>query len=222
MQNWIETDISVENALNPTIIKKLKDAPQNEGTQMLVPGVVGVWSFHASKVFNQDWIDTASNRLGVEINNALIFARKAKYQHAGAHIDVNTDNDGILYPVNYSFNWVLEPDVNPMVWYKPWWDPEDIEQCKLAVQGKIPFPGHESDAQSSGTLLYQETPCELLERDSEHCLRHDVLTVCRTNIPHNVDMISDKARWCVTARNLGNFVQPVWSEIYNRLIKYSQ
>ena len=214
MKNWVETDIPVDNALKSGVIKYLTDTPQNEGTQMLVTNSVGVWSFDANKVFNQDWIRKTSDRLGVEINNALIFARKAKYQHAGAHIDVNADGE-ILDPVSHSFNWVLEPDNNPMVWYKPWWDPEDIEQCKLAVKGNIPFPGHEAEAQSSGTLVYQETPCELLERDSEHGISHETITVCRTNIPHNVDMISDKDRWCITARNLGN-LQPVWSEIHAR------
>ena len=216
MKNWVETDIAVDNALKPDIVRYLLDTPQNEGTQMYVEGAVGVWQFEASRVFNQDWINSASNQLGVEINSALIFARKAKYQHAGAHIDVNPDGD-ILHPVSHSYNWVLEPDNNPMVWYEPWWDPEDIEQCKLAVQGKIPFPGYEAEAQSSGSLVYQETPCELLERDGEHCLRHDVVTVCRTNIPHSVDMISDNNRWCITARNLGED-QPVWSEVIEKFI----
>ena len=215
MKNWVETDIAVDNALKPGIVQYLLDTPQNDGTQMYVEGAVGVWKFEASRVFNQDWIDTASSQLDVEIDGALIFSRKAKYQHTGAHIDVNPEGE-ILHPVSHSYNWVLEPDNNPMVWYNPWWDPEDIEQCKLAVQGKLPFPGYESEAQSSQSLVYQEIPCELLERSSEHCISHETLTVCRTNIPHNVDMISDKDRWCITARNLGDFAQPVWSEVVNR------
>ena len=153
MRNWIETDIAVDNALKFDIKQYLIDTPQNEGTQMYVKDAVGVWQFEASKVFNQDWIDTTSARLGIEINSTLIFARKAKYQHAGAHIDVNPIND-ILNPVSHSFNWVLDADNNPMVWYKPWWDPEDIEQCKLAVQGKIPFPGYNAKSQSSGSMVY--------------------------------------------------------------------
>lgn len=214
MRNWIETDIAVDNALKVDIKQYLIDTPQNEGTQMYVKDAVGVWQFEASKVFNQDWIDTTSARLGIEINSTLIFARKAKYQHAGAHIDVNPIND-ILNPVSHSFNWVLDADNNPMVWYKPWWDPEDIKQGKLAVQGKIPFPGHKAESQSSGSMVYQETPCDLLERDSEHCISHKTLTVCRTNIPHNVDMVSDKDRWCITARHIGD-KQPIWSEVVSR------
>ena len=217
MKNWVETNIAVDNALNSSIMKKLIDTPQNEGTQMYVEGVVGVWSFKAYEVFDKEWIDSSSEELGVEINNALIFNRKAKYQHAGAHIDINSDDFGALHPVNYSLNWVLEPDTNPMVWYKPWWDAEDLEQCKLAVRGKIPFPGLEGEVVGDGSLKYQETPCKLLERDSEHCIRHDVATVCRTNIPHNVDMISDKERWCFTARNLGDYNHPVWSKVYKHL-----
>ena len=93
VKNWVETDITVDNALKPGIVQYLLDTPQNNGTQMYVEGAVGVWKFEASRVFNQDWIDTASSQLDVEIDGALIFARKAKYQHAGAHIDVNPEGE---------------------------------------------------------------------------------------------------------------------------------
>ena len=220
MKNWVETDISVKNALKIDVKQHLLSNPQNEGTQLLIEDCVGVWQMDAQEVFNDDWVRTVNSALNLDITGALIFARRAGYQHPGAHIDVNPSADKV-YPVSHSYNWVLEQDNNPMVWYKPWWDAEDINESIKAASGEIPFPGQDSKGVEAGSMVYQETPCELLERDSEHCLSHDQLTVVRTNIPHNVDMISDKDRWCITARCWYE-EQPVWSEVYDNLIKYSQ
>ena len=170
----------------------------------------------AQEVFNEDWVRSVNAALNLDITGALIFARRAGYQHPGAHIDVNPSADEV-YPVSHSFNWVLEQDNNPMIWYKPWWDAEDINESIKAASGEIPFPGQDSKGVEAGSMVYQETPCELLERDSEHCLAHDQLTVVRTNIPHNVDMISDKDRWCITARSWGD-QDPMWSQVYNKLV----
>ena len=214
MLNYIETGISVENALKIDVKKYLLGNPQNEGTQLLIEDKVGVWQMNAHEVFNSEWIHTVNSALNLDITGALIFARSAGYQHPGAHIDVNPSAESV-YPVSHSFNWVLERDNNPMVWYKPWWDPEDIEQSKQAASEQLPFPGQDGKGVEAGSMVYQETPCELLERDSEHCLAHDQLTVVRTNIPHSVDMISDKDRWCITARCWYD-EQPVWSEVVER------
>ena len=220
MQNWIETDIGVENALIFDVKKYLTENPQNSGTQIYMENKVGVWQMNVDQIFNSDWVAMVKERLDLTVTGALIFARRAGYQHPRAHIDVNPIGEK-RYPVSHSFNWVIEQDNNPMVWYEPWWDAEDINESNDAANGGLPFPGLSGDAVDAGDMVYQETPCELLERDSEHCLSHKVITVCRTNIPHNVDMISDKDRWCITARSWGD-QDPVWSAVYNKLIKYSQ
>jgi hypothetical protein len=218
MQNWIQTDISVEGALKMNVKAHLLSDPYNSGTQLIIEDKVGVWQMNSDEVFNDDWVELMKEKLDLTVTGALIFARKAGYQHPGAHIDVNPIGEELL-PVSHSFNWVLEQDNNPMVWYKPWWDAEDIDESTDAANGKFPFPGQSGDGVEARDMVYQETPCELLERDSEHCLAHDRITIVRTNIPHSVDMVSDKDRWCITARCKYDR-QPIWSQVYDKFSQF--
>lgn len=213
MNNWIETNFSVANAFHTDPKDFFLNHP--EFLQMQSEGGA-VWQLENSLnfVLKEDFVKKLNRYFDIEINGLLVFYRKARYQHPGAHIDVDPQG-GAMLPVSTSFNWVLEEDINPMVWYKPWWDPEDIEQAKLAAKGQIPYSGLASSSPEAGEMEYQETPCDMLERDSEHCLSHERITICRTNIPHNVDMISDKERWCITVRSWGD-QDPIWSRVYEK------
>jgi len=216
MKNWVETDLSVENAFSIDPREYLRNHP--EFIQVDTGGAT-VWQCDHRLVLTNEFTALLNNYFSCDITGILAFYRKAGYQHPSAHIDVDPQG-GALLPVSTSYNWVLEEDNNPMVWYKPWWDPENIDEARLAAKGQLPFPGLGSSSPDAGTMTYQETPCDLLDRDSEHCLSHKVVTVCRTNIPHNVDMISDKDRWCITARSWGD-QDPMWSQVYNKLVNTS-
>ena len=214
MNNWIETNFSVANAFHTDPKEFFLSHP--EFLQMESEGGGKVWQLESSLgyLLNQEFINNLNDYFEIDISGMLAFYRPAGYQHPGAHIDIDPQG-GAMLPVSTSFNWVLEQDINPMVWYKPWWDPEDISQARLAAKGQIPYPGLEASNPDAGKMEYQETPCDVLERDSEHCLSHEKITICRTNIPHNVDMISDKERWCITVRSWGD-QDPMWSKVYEQ------
>ncbi len=198
LKNWYELDVGVDGALTLDVKDYCLSHPDTEGmTQIWIPGAAGVWLLDESDLFNPDWVRMVKDRLGLTVTDALVFFRTAGYQHPSAHIDIepNDERDGPrLLPVSAGYNWVLEPTDAEMVWYEPWWDAEDYEQCLKAVQA-----GRSFDAVAIGDLAYNEIPVSRLKEAGRHRLSERCLTMVRTNLPHNVHMGS-KDRWCVSAR----------------------
>ena len=71
MKNWVETGISVKNALKIDVKQHLLNNPQNEGTQLLIEDCVGVWQMDAQEVFNEDWVRSVNAALNLDITGAL-------------------------------------------------------------------------------------------------------------------------------------------------------
>lgn len=198
MKSWYELDINVEKALSLDLKDYLLSQPVIPGvTQIWVPGVAGVWLLEQSALFNPKWVEEVKNRAGLTVTAALVFFRMAGYQHPNAHIDIEPKEDGDtkdLLPVSASYNWVLEDTDAEMVWYEPWWDADNYEECLQAARNQAQF-----DAQKVGDLEYSEIPVDRLKELDRHQISHQQLTMVRTNIPHNVHM-GAKDRWAVSAR----------------------
>jgi len=199
MKSYLELDIRVEGALKfdpkQLILSNPQQPTPNCRTEMWLPTAGGVWYFDSDEIFNKDWLDYA----GLGITGVFIFHRKAGYQHPSAHID-SYPLDNVLKPVCAGYNWVLDYDPSAeMVWYEPWWDADDKTQAELAAQGLIRHPTYSAECVNSGTMYYQETPTDYLNERERHSLRTDVITLCRTDIPHNVSAGSID-RWCMSLR----------------------
>tara|TARA_B110000503_G_scaffold121966_1_gene186065 strand:+ start:3127 stop:3780 length:654 start_codon:yes stop_codon:yes gene_type:complete len=203
MKSYYKTDISTKNALKFDLVATILQNPQQPTiscrTEMWMPEAGGVWYFDSQEMFNKNWLAYANKEVGLDITEVLVFYRKAGYQHPSAHIDsalVGTS----LQPVCAGYNWVLEHDPTAeMVWYEPWWNADDRLQAEAAVEGKIAHPTFKAELVNSGTMYYQETPVEYLTERERHSLSSDYLTICRTNIPHNVQA-GAKDRWCMSLR----------------------
>ena len=199
MKSYYETDITVDSALkfNPKeiILSNPSQPTANCRTEMWMPDAGGVWYFDSNEMFNQEWLDYAN--LG--ITGVFVFHRKAGYQHPSAHID-SYPVDNVLTPVCAGYNWVLDyDDKAQMIWYDPWWDANDRTQSEHAAQGLIRHPTYSAECINSGTMYYQETPIDYLNERERHSLRTDIITLCRTDIPHNV-CAGIKDRWCMSLR----------------------
>jgi hypothetical protein len=214
MKNWYELDISVDHALTLDLKDYLLSQPERPGaTQILVPGVAGVWLLEQSVLFNPKWVEEVKDRAGLTVTAALVFFRTAGYQHPAAHIDIEPkeyEDRKELLPVSAAYNWVLDDTDSEMVWYEPWWDAEDYDQCLQAARNQAQF-----DAQQVGDLEYNEIPVDRLKETERYRISHRQLTMVRTNIPHNVHMGS-RDRWAVSARAFET-TPNLWSTAHDNL-----
>ena len=212
MKSYKQLDIKVDGALLFDPKDKILANPEQPSptcrTEMWMPDAGGVWYFDSDEIFNKDWLDYAN--LG--ITGVFIFHRKAGYQHPSAHIDSYPVNN-VLTPVCAGYNWVLDYDPTAeMVWYDPWWDANDRTQSEAAAQGLISHPTYSAERVNSGTMYYQETPTEYLIERERHSLSSKVITICRTDIPHNVQA-GTTDRWCMSLRTY-----PVLSSNWNEAL----
>jgi len=203
MTPWLELDISTQNSLQfdpaEVILANPQQPTTNSTMQIWIPGSGGVWYFDSQDIFNTQWLQNLNETIKVDVTGVFIFYRCAGYQHPNAHIDSHPMND-TLNPVCAGYNWVLEQDPSAkMVWYEPWWNPEDRSQAEAAAKGEIAHPTYHAETVNSGTMYYQETPVEYLKEVASHSLSSDKITVCRTDIPHNVSAGSVD-RWCMSLR----------------------
>lgn len=198
MKNWYELDVAVDNALALDVKDYILAQPERKGvTQIWVPEVAGVWMMDQSDLFKPEWVELVKERLGLSVTGALIFFRSGGYQHPGAHIDIehlDTPEGVKLLPISAAFNWVLDPIDAEMVWYEPWWDAEDYEQCLQAARDQASF-----ESKASNDLAYNEIALDRLTELERYRIGNQHLTMVRTNIPHNVHMGADD-RWCISAR----------------------
>lgn len=203
MKPWLELDIKTENSLQfdpvEVILSNPNQPTKTSITELYMPGSGGVWYFNSKEIFNKEWLLDLNKTLKVDITGVYIFYRCAGYQHPNAHIDTHPLNN-ILEPVCAGYNWVLEKDpVAEMVWYEPWWNPDDRNQAESAAKGQISHPTYTAETVNSGTMYYQETPVGYLNEIARHSLSSEKITVCRTDIPHNV-IAGSIDRWCMSLR----------------------
>lgn len=204
MKPYIQTDISVKDSLKFDVKSLQHHTPDFARTEIYMPGSGGVWYIDALHLFNTDWLNNLNSMLPYNVTGAYIFWRSSSYQHPNAHIDSLPKDHHLgeprLTPVSTSFNWVLDHDPTAyMIWYKPWWNADDLIEGERAAQGLIPHPKFNDTTVQSGTMYYHETPVELLEELDRHSLSSQQLTVIRTDIPHNVQQGS-RDRWCLSLR----------------------
>jgi hypothetical protein len=214
MKSWYELDVSVDKALALDLKDYLLSEPVRPGsTQIWVPGVAGVWLLDQSVVFNPQWVAAVKQRAGLTVTAALVFFRTAGYQHPAAHIDIEPQegqDKTELLPVSAAYNWVLEDTDAEMVWYEPWWDADDYDECLEAARNQAQF-----DAQKVGDLEYNEIALDRLKELERYRISHQQLTMVRTNIPHNVHM-GAKDRWAVSARAFET-TPNLWSDAYENV-----
>ncbi len=215
MKNWYELDVRVDNALSMDLKDYLLSQPERPGiTQIWAPGIAGVWLLNQSVLFRPEWIQEVKDKTGLTVTSALIFFRTAGYQHPAAHIDIepkeHEDGSTELLPVSGAYNWVLEETDAEMVWYQPWWDPEDYEQSLQAARDQAQF-----ESQEVGDLAYKEIGVDQLTETESHQLSHERLTLVRTNVLHNVRM-GTQDRWAVSARAFES-TPNLWSTAYENV-----
>ena len=217
MKPYLELEIPTEGALQFDLKKEFLKFPLNMHNQMWLEGCGGVWQVPASELFDTDWLNMFEEKTRLKVDAGLVFYRAGGYQHAGAHIDVEPLH-GKTLPVSGSFNWVLDRDYqSQMTWYEPWWNADSQNDIEAAAQGKFPHPSvTDNSSEEHRSMLYQETPIELLKETHAHSLAHDRLTLVRTSIPHSVRM-GPRPRWSVTVRSWGSLPWS-WAECVERFL----
>jgi len=175
MKQWRRTNIA------PGLLKiDLKDYllsdPYRTGEHAIyMPEAGGIWTLQPNTLFSNDWLDYTVNEYGVKVDLAQIFMRKPHYQHPGAHVDIDQNDN--LY--GGGLNWTLDPDDAEMVWY------DTPEQDPVYTQ-------------RSHTDRNKEWPLESLT-ECARCTIGQQPTLVRTDIPHTVDMGTNE-RWLISVR----------------------
>jgi hypothetical protein len=140
-----------------------------------MPEAGGIWTLQPDTLFSKDWLEYTVNEYGVRVDLAQIFMRKPHYQHPGAHVDIDQNDE--LY--GGGLNWTLDPDDAEMVWYDT--------------------PEHDPVyTQRSPTDRNKEWPLESLTEHAR-CTIGQTPTLVRTDIPHTVDMGANE-RWLISVR----------------------
>jgi len=140
-----------------------------------MPEAGGIWTLQPNTIFSKDWLEYTVNEYGVKVDLAQIFMRKPYYQHPGAHVDIDQEDN--LY--GGGLNWTLDPDDAEMVWY------DTPEQDPVYTQ-------------RSHTDRNKEWRLESLT-ECARCTIGKTPTLVRTDIPHTVDMNSNE-RWLISVR----------------------
>ena len=150
--------------------------PYREGEHALyMPDKGGIWTLAPKTIFSQEWLDYVEKEWNLSVDLAQIFFRKPYYQHPGAHVDIDQEDN--LY--GGGLNWTIDPDDAQMVWYQtPDVDPEYTQR--------------------SHTDRNKEWPLDILS-EVGRCTIGQEPTLVRTDIPHTVDMGANE-RWLVSVR----------------------
>ena len=176
--NWHRINLDVTNALKINLKDYILSDPYREGEHALyIEEKVGVWTLKPDTIFQQDFLSTLDNDLGVKVDLAQIFYRAPNYQHPGAHVDLGRTGD----LVGAGLNWTVDPDDADMTWYN------------------IPdFEGNHT--KRSETDQNKEWPLEQLT-EIDRCCVGQTPTLVRTDVPHTVEM-GNNERWLISARFL--------------------
>lgn len=135
----------------------------------------GIWTLQPDTLFTDNWQQFMLHEIGVKVDLAQIFHRKPYYQHPGAHVDIDQNDN--LY--GGGLNWTLDPDDAEMVWYN------------MPTEDPIYTRRSETDRN-------KEWPLDMLTEHAR-CTIGQVPTLVRTDIPHTVDMGANE-RWLISVR----------------------
>jgi len=200
---WHKIDLSIDNALKINPIEYIEQDPYREDEICFYdPGKSGVWRLNSQTSLNQEWIDYIKEHTGLEIAGICIFWKRANFQEDVAHVDLgfkDEQNSNTAYPIPCALNWVYGDDTGQMVWYKL---PRTIPQFKI----------------SSSKNSHMSWNLDSLTQVDKSVVGNK-LTLCRTNIPHSIDM-GNKDRWLISARVREDKDFDSWEQSLNVLDKY--
>tara|TARA_B110000503_G_scaffold121966_1_gene186063 strand:+ start:1864 stop:2466 length:603 start_codon:yes stop_codon:yes gene_type:complete len=176
MNCWARTEVDTANSLKIDLKDYILSNPYRPGEHALyVPEAGGIWTLQPKTLFTDEWLEHITDEYGVKVDMAQIFFRKPHYQHPGAHVDIDQNNN--LY--GGGLNWTLDPDDADMVWYNmPSVDPVYTKR--------------------SETDRNKEWPLDSLTEHAR-CNIGQTPTLVRTDIPHTVQM-GENERWLISVR----------------------
>ena len=200
---WHRLNLSTDNALKINPIEYIQENPNRPDEICFYdPEESGVWRLSAETALNQSWVDYIKDATGLEIAGICIFWKKANFQEQVAHVDLgfkDEEDSSTAYPIPCALNWVYGEDTGKMVWYKL---PRTIPQFKISSYRNSHF----------------SWPIDSLTKVDEEVVGNS-LTICRTNIPHSIDM-GEKDRWLISARIREDNDFESWEQSLNVFNKY--
>lgn len=161
---------------------------------MYDPNRGGIWTIRPNVIFTDEWQKYLTNTVGLTIDIAQIFFRKPYYQHPGAHVDIDRNDN--LY--GGGINWTLDPDDADMVWY----DMPNVDPIYT---------------KRSETDRNREWPLEILTEHAR-CTIGQNPTLVKTDIPHTIDMRANE-RWLISVRFNG---LQTWDQYLNAFNKWME
>lgn len=153
----------------------LSDPYRSNEHAIYMPEAGGIWTLNPNTLFTQEWLKYVAEEYRLKVDIAQIFYRKPYYQHPGAHVDIDRNDD----LCGGGLNWTLDPDDAYMVWY------DTPEQDPVYTQ-------------RSPTDRNKEWPLDQLTELARCNIGQTPTLVC-TDIPHTVDMGANE-RWLISVR----------------------
>jgi hypothetical protein len=213
-----KTKISIKNALKFDLKKYILENPNFTSKKCYNQYIGGAWTFEREEIFNSKWCEDFTNLTGLMVRYADIIYRCKGNNHPLAHIDtLNVIKYGktCLIPIPMAFNWVLDDDnKSKMIWYKPWWNPENLEEAAGIAEERISSP---SELTPKITKYFDsEIDPASLAVMSYKSISHNTLDMVRVNVPHAIEM-GDRDRWVVSIRVNYQDVSLLWHECCQNL-----
>lgn len=172
---WRRTNISPDTLKIDLKDYLMSDPYRPSEHAIYMPDLGGIWTLQPNTIFTAEWLSYMQKDCLVKVDLAQIFYRAPHYQHPGAHVDIDQNDN--LY--GGGLNWTVDPDDAHMVWYDtPIKDPTYTKR--------------------SETDRNKEWPLEDLIENSR-CVIGQQPTLVRTDIPHTVDMGANE-RWLISVR----------------------
>lgn len=162
---WYNTNINFAGALTPAgdeLIESLIDQVTKEYTMV----VERRFFDDTPQIIYQEWIDNFNDVTGLDLYQAVVFARSPNLTVPGVHIDDNRDRKRPVAAVN----WVYGIDDSDMVWYK--------------MDGQALVQSYEHGVIHSAFNKDEMSTFEEVERKTIG--NTNMLTLVRVDVPHDI------------------------------------
>lgn len=200
---WHHLDISTANAVSSNFVYPKK-----------LYGGKGInWKYSPDQVFDENWWDYFSKRVGFKVDPVIIlFFCDANNTNPYAHVDINEKVDPIK-PINCAFNFTIGGAGSNMVWYnQEGFNESDLWFGETSEDWKLTNPNR----RAPGAAIWR---VDTLSEIARHHVAEDHITLVNTYWAHHIQM-GNEDRWCFSIRPAYNEQEFTYEEYVDKVKKY--